>query len=404
MNAGLNKPPSLLPAMSPTEQASRLGSYRQTVAGGEAVRAFVPPPLPPNPPLQLGPLFGLLDRANQALGRLDGMSALVPDTRLFLYFYVRKEALVSSQIEGTQSSLTDLLLHEGEHPTRVGLDDVEEVSNYVAAINHGLARLAEGFPISLRLICEMHAILLRGRRGAGKQPGAFRTAQNWIGGTRPGNAVFVPPPAQDVVTLMGQAEVWLHGSGHELPLLVRAALLHVQFETIHPFLDGNGRLGRLLVTLLLCAEGALSAPVLYLSLYLKTHRDRYYALLTKVRTEGAWEEWLAFFLEGVLEIASQSTEAAGRVLAIFANDRRRIEELGRPASTALRVHAAFQASPLTSIARIKAATGLTVPSVTRAIEALEALGMIREITGRQRDRLWEYTAYLAVLSEGADPI
>jgi Fic family protein len=401
MNAGVNKTNSDAPSRN---LAARLGQYRETVAGGELVRAFFPPPLPPDPPLQLEPLFGLLDRANQALGRLDGMSALLPDTRLFLYFYVRKEALVSSQIEGTQSSLADLLLHEGDHPTSVGLDDVEEVSNYVAAVNHGLARLADGFPISLRLICEMHAILLRGGRGAGKQPGTFRTSQNWIGGTRPGNAVFVPPPAQDVVALMGQAEVWLHGKGHELPLLVRAALLHVQFETIHPFLDGNGRLGRLLVTLLLCAEGALSAPVLYLSLYLKTHRTRYYDLLTKVRSEGAWEDWLAFFLEGVLEIANQSTEAATRILAIFADDRRRIEALGRPASTALRVHAAFQASPLSSIARIKTVTGLTVPSVTRAIEALEALGIVREITGRQRDRLWEYGAYLAVLSEGAEPI
>jgi Fic family protein len=401
MNARVNKPESLLPS---DDFSARLGRHCETVAGGEVVRAFLPPPLPPEPPLRLEPLFGLLDRANQALGRLDGMSALLPDTRLFLYFYVRKEAVLSSQIEGTQSSLTDLLLHEGEHPTHVGLDDVEEVSNYVAAIAHGLDRLAEGFPISLRLICEMHAILLRGGRGAGKLPGTFRNSQNWIGGTRPGNAVFVPPPAQEVAPLMGQAEVWLHGRGHELPLLVRAALLHVQFETIHPFLDGNGRLGRLLVTLLLCAEGALGAPVLYLSLYLKTHRERYYDLLTKVRTEGAWEEWLTFFLEGVLEIATQSTEAANRILAIFAEDRRRIEALGRPASTALRVHAAFQARPLTSIARIKAITGLTVPAITRAIEALTALGVVREITGRQRDRLWEYGRYLAVLSEGAEPI
>ncbi len=368
------------------------------------VRAFVPPPLPPNPPLQLEPLFGLLDRANQALGRLDGMSALLPNTKLFLYFYVRKEALVSSQIEGTQSSFTDLLMHENDRATRFGLDDVEEVSNYVAAIQHGLSRLEEGFPISLRLICEMHEILLRGARGAGKQPGAFRTTQNWIGGTRPGNATFVPPPAQDVVALMGQAEVWLHGQGHDLPLLVRAALLHVQFEIIHPFLDGNGRLGRLLVTLLLCAEKALSEPVLYLSLYLKTNRERYYELLTKVRREGAWEEWLTFFLEGVVEIATQSTEAAGRILAVFARDRAQIEALGRPASTVLRVHAALQANPIASTARLKQATGLTIPSITRALEALEKLGIVREITGRLRDRLWQYSAYLDILSEGVDPV
>jgi Fic family protein len=384
--------------------SNRLGQYRETVAGGEVVRAFIPPPLPPNPPIQLEPLFGLLDRANQALGRLDGMSALLPNTKLFLYFYVRKEALVSSQIEGTQSSFTDLLMHENDRATRFGLDDVEEVSNYVAAIQHGLLRLEEGFSISLRLICEMHEILLRGGRGAGKQPGAFRTTQNWIGGTRPGNATFVPPPAQDVIPLMGQAEVWLHGQGHELPLLVRAAILHVQFETIHPFLDGNGRLGRLLVTLLLCAEKALSEPVLYLSLYLKTHRERYYELLTKVRREGAWEEWLTFFLEGVLEIATQSTEAASRILAVFAHDRAQIEALGRSASTVLRVHVALQANPIVSTARLKQATGLTIPSIARALDALETLGIVREITGRLRDRLWQYSAYLDILSEGADPL
>ncbi|MEY3233497.1 MAG: hypothetical protein RL230_768 [Pseudomonadota bacterium] len=401
INTCVNSPTSSSSEVSPSK---RLGQYCETVTGGEVVRAFIPPPLPPNPPLQLEPLFGLLDRANQALGRLDGMSALLPNTKLFLYFYVRKEALVSSQIEGTQSSFTDLLMHENDRATRFGLHDVEEVSNYVAAIQHGLSRLEVGFPISLRLICEMHEILLRGGRGASKQPGAFRTTQNWVEGTRPGNATFLPPPAQDVVALMGQAEVWLHGQGHDLPLLVRAALLHVQFETIHPFLDGNGRLGRLLVTLLLCAEKALSEPVLYLSLYLKTHRERYYELLTKVRRDGAWEEWLTFFLEGVLEIATQSTEAAGRILAVFAHDRAQIEALGRPASTVLRVHAALQANPIVSTGRLKQATGLTIPSITRALEALEKLGIVREITGRLRDRLWQYSAYLEILSEGANPV
>jgi Fic family protein len=384
--------------------APRHGRFIETAVGGELVRASVPPPLPPDPPLRLEPLFGLLDRANQALGRLDGIGALLPDTRLFLCFYLRKEALASSQIEGTQSSFADLLLHESQRAGGVPLDDVEEVSNYVAAVQHGLRRLEEGFPLSLGLVCEMHAILLRGGRGAGKQPGEFRASQNWIGGTRPGNAVFVPPPPQDVAALMGQAEVWLHGEGRGLPLLVRAALLHVQFETIHPFLDGNGRLGRLLVTLLLCAEGALSEPVLYLSLYLKTHRERHYALLTKVRTHGAWEEWLEFFLDGVVEIAGQATEAAGRILAIFAADRARITALGRQASTILRVHEALQASPVATTASLRQKTGLTAPPIARAIETLEALGIVREITGRLRDRVWEYTAYLAVLSEGAEPL
>jgi Fic family protein len=384
--------------------AARLGHYVETIAGGETVRAFVPPPLPPEPALDITPLYGALDRANQALGRLDGMAALLPDTSLFLYFYVRKEALLSSQIEGTQSSFADLLLHESQNATSIGIDDVEEVSNYVAAINHGLDRVQGGFPVSLRLMCEMHAILLRGGRGATKQPGAFRKSQNWIGGTRPGNALFVPPPPQIVMDLLGQMEIWLHGKGQDLPLLIRAALLHVQFETIHPFLDGNGRLGRLLVTLILCADNALSQPVLYISLYLKTHRDRYYDLLNKVRTHGAWEEWLAFFLEGVAEVATGSTEAAGRILGLFAQHRTQIEAIGRGASTVMRVHSALQARPISSIASLCAATGLTIPPVTRAIATLETLGIVREITGKQRDRLFQYDAYLAILSEGADPI
>jgi Fic family protein len=384
--------------------AARLGHYVEAIAGGETVRAFVPHPLPPEPVLDITPLYGALDRANQALGRLDGMAALLPDTSLFLYFYVRKEALLSSQIEGTQSSFADLLLHESQNATAVGIDDVEEVSNYVAAINHGLERVQGGFPVSLRLMCEMHAILLRGGRGATKQPGAFRNSQNWIGGTRPGNALFVPPPPHMMMDLLGQMEIWLHGKGQDLPLLIRAALLHVQFETIHPFLDGNGRLGRLLVTLILCADNALSQPVLYISLYLKTHRDRYYDLLNKVRTHGAWEEWLAFFLEGVAEVATGSTEAAGRILGLFAQHRTLIETIGRGASTVMRVHGALQARPIASIASLCAATGLTIPPVARAIATLETLGIVREITGKQRDRLFQYDAYLAILSEGAEPI
>src|SRR6202521_3153130 len=276
------------------EKHLRLGTYVSTTTAGETVKAFVPQPLPPDPPVNLSGLYHQLDRANQALGRLDGLTTLLPDTQLFLYLYVRKEALLSSQIEGTKSSFSDLLLFENEAVPGVPIDDVEEVSNYVAAVQHGLRRLAGGFPLSLRLIREIHGILLRGGRGANKTPGEFRRSQNWIGGARPGNASFVPPPPEQMMKCLDSFERFLHHEDekHGLPLLVEAGLVHVQFESIHPFLDGNGRLGRLLITLLLCAQGALKQPLLYLSLFFKTHRDKYYDHLQRVRTEGAWEEWL----------------------------------------------------------------------------------------------------------------
>ena len=272
------------------------GYYMPSTTTPEPVLAFVPRPLPPMPPLQLdGNMYDLIELANRALGRLDGLTTLLPEPSLFLYFYVRKEALLSSQIEGTQSSLSDLLLYEIEEVPGVPLDDVQEVSRYVAALNHGLARLKNGFPLSLRLIREIHKVLLSGGRGSEREPGEFRRSQNWIGGTRPGNALFVPPPPIEVMPCLGDLENFLHDRPERTPVLIKAALSHVQFERIHPFLDGNGRLGRLLITILLCAEGALSEPLLYLSLYFKTHRQVYYDLLQQVRFEGDWEEWLRFF-------------------------------------------------------------------------------------------------------------
>jgi Fic family protein len=288
------------------EKRSRLGTYVSATTAGETVRAFVPPPLPPDPPVDLTGLYQPLDRANQALGRLDGLTTLLPDTQFFLYLYVRKEALLSSQIEGTKSSFSDLLLFENEAVPGVPIDDVEEVSNYVAAMQHGLRRIKGGFPLSLRLIREIHGILLRGGRGATKTPGEFRRSQNWIGGSRPGNAAFVPPPPERLMECLDRFEHFLYDEGHKLPVLVEAGLIHVQFETIHPFLDGNGRLGRLLITLLLRAKGTLGEPLLYLSLYFKAHRQRYYDLLQRVRTEGVWEEWLGFFLEGTETTARQA--------------------------------------------------------------------------------------------------
>src|SRR5437764_12704121 len=321
---------------TPTKPNSRLGTYVVKTFKDESFRAYVPPPLPPDPPLALQPLLALLEQANQALGRLDGLASVLPDPSLFIYLYVRKEAVLSSQIEGTQSSFSDLMLFESAEAPSVPLEDVQEVSNYVAAMNHGLERLRTGFPLSLRLIREIHEILLSKGRGSEKQPGEFRRTQNWIGGSRPGNAVFVPPPPELVPDCMSSLELFLHEDRPDLPLLIKAGLVHVQFETIHPFLDGNGRLGRLLITFLLCAQNVIRVPLLYLSLYFKAHRTTYYDLLDRVRIKGDWEVWLDFFLTGVKETADHAASAARRIVALFEEDQRRIEALGRPAASVLR--------------------------------------------------------------------
>src|SRR5688572_4621434 len=289
------------------------GKYEMTAVGGETVRAFIPNPLPPQPPLVMDGLQPLLEAAVLALGRLDGVSTLLPDKSLFLYAYVRKEAVLSSQIEGTQSSLSDLLLFELEEAPGVLLDDVTEVSNYVGALDHGLERLRGGFPLSNRLIREIHGVLLSRGRGSGKEPGEFRRSQNWIGGTRPGNAVFVPPPHTTVPDAMAALERFLHHESGSMPVLLRAALAHVQFETIHPFLDGNGRVGRLLITFLLCHAGVLREPLLYLSLHFKQQRAAYYELLDRVRRDGDWEAWLTFFLQGVKQVAEGAVSTADRL-------------------------------------------------------------------------------------------
>ncbi|HXZ43178.1 MAG TPA: Fic family protein [Terriglobales bacterium] len=387
-----------------TEKKSRLGIYVTTTVTGEPVRAFIPPPLPPNPPLELAGLYQHLDRANQALGRLDGLTTLLPNTKFFLYLYIRKEALLSSQIEGTQSSFSDLLLFENDAEPSVPIDDVEEVSNYVAAMQHGLRRIAGGFPLSLRLIREIHAILLRGGRGANRTPGEFRRSQNWVGGTRPGNAAFVPPPPERLMECLDRFERFLHDEKLKLPILVEAGLIHVQFETIHPFLDGNGRLGRLLITLLLCSKGALREPLLYLSLYFKENRDRYYDLLQRVRTDGAWEEWLAFFLEGTEVTARSAAEAAKQILTLFAKDRDRIQSIGRAASSALRVHEYMQKKPLVGIGAVADELKISIPTVTVALDHLARLGIAKEVTGKRRARVFGYSRYLKILSEGTEPI
>ena len=383
-------------------RSQRLGTYAVTKVGGEEVRSFVPPPLPPVPPVRLEPLQNLMEQANQALGRLDGLASILPDLSLLIYMYVRKEAVLSSQIAGTQSSLSDLLLYESAEAPGVPLDDVREVSNYVAAMDHGLRRLREGFPLSLRLLREIHEILLAKGRGSEKQPGEFRTSQNWIGGTRPGNAIFVPPPPEKMMECMGALEVFLHQDRPELPVLVKAALVHVQFETIHPFLDGNGRLGRLLITFLLCVAGVLREPILYLSLYFKTNRQQYYELLDRVRTAGDWETWVEFFLTGVRDTSNQAADTARQILALFEADRRKIEALGRPAASILRVHQYMQRNPIITIPATAGKLSISAPTVAKSIGHMRKLGMICETTGKQRHRLFVYDKYLAILNQGTE--
>lgn len=385
-------------------QRGSTGRYLATATAGETVRAFVPHPLPPEPPVEISPdRQRLLERALLACGRLDAITALLPDPDLFLYAYVRREAVLSSQIEGTQSSLSDLLLFELDAAPGVPFDDVTEVSNYVAALEHGLRRLREGFPLSNRLLREIHEKLLASGRGASKQPGEFRRSQNWIGGTRPGNAQFVPPPPQEVEPCMAALERFLHDAASP-GALVRAALAHVQFETIHPFLDGNGRVGRLLIALMLHHDGVLRQPLLYLSLYFKQHRAEYYRLLDAVRQTGDWEAWLDFFLEGIEQTATGAMDTAHRLLALFDADAARVRALGRTAANALRVFDVLRERPVASIQLLADRAGVSFATAARLIDALAGLGIVREITGKKRERVFAYQAYLDILNEGAEPL
>ncbi|MEP7027119.1 MAG: Fic family protein [Candidatus Eisenbacteria bacterium] len=377
------------------------GKYELTALGGERVRAFIPDPLPPVPPLVMeGGLQAVHEAALLAIGRLDGVSNLLPDRALFLYSYVRKEAVLSSQIEGTQSTLSDLLLFELDEAPGVPLDDVVEVSNYVAALDHGLELLRGGLPLSNRLIREIHGVLLSRGRGSGKDPGEFRRSQNWIGGNTPGDAQFVPPPHTAVPDCMAALEQFLHAREDGIPTLLRAGLAHVQFETIHPFLDGNGRVGRLLITLLLRDAGVLHEPLLYLSVYLKRHRSTYYDLLDRVRRDGDWEAWLLFFLEGVKQVAEGAATTAKQLSRMFETDRVRIEALGRRAGSVLRVHEALKSRPILSLPAVAGRTKLSFPTAASAMELLVELGIARELTGKRRNRLFVHDPYLATLNEG----
>lgn len=379
------------------------GRYTTITTVGERARAFVPAPLPPRPPINWSPeLRGKFDQALLALGRLDSVSTLLPDTSLFLYMYVRKEAVLSSMIEGTQSSLSDLLLFELDQEPGVPLDDVREVSNYVAALNHGLRLLAGGLPLSLRLFREIHGVLLAKGRGGHQTPGEFRLSQNWIGGTRPGNAAFVPPPAEEVRECMSKLELFLHDRPEPTPVLLKAALAHVQFETIHPFLDGNGRLGRLLITLLLWEQKVLREPMLYLSLYFKKNRQYYYELLNNVRMTGDWEAWLDFFAEAVIVTATQAVETAQQLLDLSNRDRDKISGLGRAAASTLQVHRALMEHPIATSNWLVEKTGITSATVNKALGHLEQLDVVKELTAQKRNRLFSYKAYIDIMNRGTE--
>ncbi len=381
------------------------GRYEASNVGGEVVRAFIPDPLPPRPPLELtNSRQRLLERATLALGRLDSITLLLPDPHLFLYAYVRREAVLSSQIEGTQSSLSDLLLFELEQAPGVPFDDVVEVSNYVSALEHGVTRLREGFPLSNRLIREIHEKLLSRGRGSEKSPGEFRRSQNWIGGTRPGIAHFVPPPPSQVENCMAQFERFIHDEHVPYPALGKAALAHVQFETIHPFLDGNGRIGRLLIALMLHLSGVLSQPLLYLSLYFKQRRAEYYRLLDLARSDGDWEAWLDFFLDGVAQTATTAVQTAQRLVKLFKDDAFRIQELGRITATALRIFDALRERPILTLKEVCKRTGISFPAAAKGMDAIIKLGLARELTGRQRNRVFVYDQYLSILNEGTEPL
>jgi len=382
------------------DTATRLGRFKETTHEDERVRAFVPPPLPPQPPIAIAGLLAKLGAADRAIGRLDGITVLVPDQALFLYMYVRKEAVLSSQIEGTQSTISDLLRFETDAISGQPIDDIREVSNYVDAMMYGLDRL-QTLPISLRLIREMHERLLRSGRGQTKSPGEFRRTQNWIGGTRPGNALYVPPPVDELMPCLDAFEKFVHQTTPEIPPLVKAGLIHLQFESIHPFLDGNGRLGRLLIALFLCHEGVLKQPLLYLSLYFKQHRADYYRLLQEVRERGNWEAWLEFFLDGVKSTADQAFDTATKVVTLFQADRAKIGHAGDRAGSALRVHELLQTNPFLTAAKAAQKTGLTLPTINAAFAELQRLEIVAEITGKKRGRVYFYRGFMDLLSDAA---
>ncbi len=380
------------------------GEYIICTTAEKPFRAFLPYAMPPEPPVQTGDFEDMQANASQALGGLNAITKFLPDKHLFLYSYIRKEALLSSQIEGTQSSISDLLLYENKDVPGVPIDDVQEVSCYVRALEHGIEKIREGFPISLRLIKEMHRELLSSGRGRTKSPGEFRRVQVRIGGTNETNARFVPPPPVELDRLMGELEKFINDVPKRTPTLLKAALAHVQFETIHPFLDGNGRLGRLLISLIFASEKMLEEPLLYLSLYFKTNREQYYDQLQNVRTDGDWEAWYGFFLKGVAEVANGASATAHRLLQMFESDHKLLEARGRDAGSPVRVHDLLKHSVILSASDVVDKIDMSFPTAQKALSVMQNLGIVHEITGQKRYTKYAYTKYLAILNEGAEPL
>lgn len=383
--------------------STRAGRWIRQQAGAQGYSAFVPAPLPPKPPLKFSAeLQRLSEAAGRALGRLEGVSASIEPDRL-LYMYVRKEAVLSSAIEGTQSTLSDLLRYEAEGALGTPVDEVREVSRYVAALQYGIGRICSGkLPLSLRLLREIHKTLMKKGRGGTQAPGEFRRTQNWVGGTGPANARYVPPPPPEMRTALDNLERFLHDEYGFTPPVIKAGLAHAQFETIHPFLDGNGRVGRLLVSLMVVVDGVLSQPFLYLSLYFRENRADYYDALQRVRTHGDWEGWLRFYLIGVQAVANQAAETVTALVMLFERDRARIQRLGRATGSALQVYDVLRRRIVISIPGVAKEARVTWPTAKAALERLQALGIVAETTGRQRDRLYTYTRQLAILDRGTE--
>jgi Fic family protein len=378
------------------------GQYVSSVAGGVNCKAFVPAPLPPTPELQLsGKLHSRISQAMLALGRLDAISTLLPDAQLFLYSYVRKEAVMSSQIEGTQSSLSDLMLYEMEGMPGVPMDDVQEVSCYVNALSLGVQRIREGHPITFRLISELHQALMTSGRGINKAPGEFRKNSVWIGGHRADEATFVPPPAIELANCWADLERFINDVPQETDPLIKAALAHVQFETIHPFLDGNGRLGRLLIPLILVSGGVLSQPLLYLSVFFKKHRQTYYDRLQQVRISGDWESWLLFFVDAVATTANQAVGTAQALNQLRQTHRQQLEPLGRLATSAQQVLDVLFEQPIANINTLVKGSNLTPATVGKVMDRLSQpdVALVKELTGQKRNRVFAYSAYIDILNQ-----
>lgn len=385
-------------------QELQTGRYEITSYGGTDVRAFIPDPLPPVRRLQMEKIQQLLDSALVAIGQLDGISVLLPDPSLYLATYISKESVLSSRIEGTVSTLSDVLLFElGQFDKKSQSDDLIEVTNYTKALEHGLKRMRDDdFPLSNRLIREVHEILLQSGRGSKKSPGEFRRSQNWIEGTHPDNAHFVPPPADRVTAYMSELEEFIHSNDCAYSSLIKVGLTHAQFETIHPFLDGNGRIGRLLITLQLHHEGLLTQPFLYISLYINKHRDQYYRRLDQVRSDGDWEQWLAFFLTAVLETSKDAVSVARKLSNLFREDEEKIRKISGNRGSAVQIHQAFQKRPFLTLNRAAQFTGLTFPAASNGVKSLERLKVVREVTGKKRNRVYVYSKYIDILTDNSE--